>query len=626
VNARRSHLAVQHTLAWLPLLFFAYERLTNSHSWRNICLVALALSLQFYAGFIQIWLYSVSALGLYALYSLRRYPNKRLWLKEIALFGSLTPALVAAQAIPTVITAVGTGRMSIPYDAFVSYSFPVKHLRTLINPFFFGLAIPGTPFQFFSRPYSGAENVTELACYAGAISLIAILALAFMKGRPRGTLFWMGLGCMALLLSMGRYFPWFAKVLFQIPAFNSFKVQSRFLFLFDFSAAVLVALCLSAIERKDFNARALKLGLRLYCVLAIAVTLSGLRWGYPYSVGPELWITPIVAVAFLLTVECLAGRPRHLSLFKAVLGALVALDLWSFAFFNTNIFITMKPPESSLATVIRRLDPGGDYRILTAVGVNDDSWYGGVGHDHNMRQGIRALTGYTTFVPATFLEALRSDELGRLYDYGYLARNRDLLSALNTKWIIINNQDRTDRRWRALADAFGEPLTFEDHDIFTNPDAMRRVFAAARVMHAPNDIIDGHNYRESAVVPDSIPEQQFEHAVSVTDIRATHGRIGATTRSAGPSYVVFSETYLRGWTARVDGEPVELVKTNGLWMGVQVPPGDHRVEIMFEPGWFYFGFAVSGVTLLGVLGILITGRGKRRLDGLEPPQAARGST
>ena len=47
--------------------------------------------------------------------------------------------------------------------------------------------------------------------------------------------------------------------------------------------------------------------------------------------------------------------------------------------------------------------------------------------------------------------------------------------------------------------------------------------------------------------------------------------------------LVFSEIYYPGWTATVDGEPVELGRVNYILRAMNIKPGKHQVELAFFP-------------------------------------------
>ena len=47
--------------------------------------------------------------------------------------------------------------------------------------------------------------------------------------------------------------------------------------------------------------------------------------------------------------------------------------------------------------------------------------------------------------------------------------------------------------------------------------------------------------------------------------------------------LVFSEIYYPGWTATVDGSPVEVGRVNYLLRAINIKPGKHKVELAFFP-------------------------------------------
>ncbi len=79
-----------------------------------------------------------------------------------------------------------------------------------------------------------------------------------------------------------------------------------------------------------------------------------------------------------------------------------------------------------------------------------------------------------------------------------------------------------------------------------------------------------------------------------------------------PGLLVLADTYYPGWEARVDGTPVPILPTNVLFRGVQVPPGEHRVEFTYRPRTWRLGLGLSGLGwALWGLGWLWIGYGHR---------------
>ena len=68
-----------------------------------------------------------------------------------------------------------------------------------------------------------------------------------------------------------------------------------------------------------------------------------------------------------------------------------------------------------------------------------------------------------------------------------------------------------------------------------------------------------------------------------------------------PALLVLSEVHSPGWQARVDGEPVPLLRANVAFSAVWLAPGDHEVTWRYVPRSFHLGLLVSGLTLGGLL-------------------------
>ena len=64
-----------------------------------------------------------------------------------------------------------------------------------------------------------------------------------------------------------------------------------------------------------------------------------------------------------------------------------------------------------------------------------------------------------------------------------------------------------------------------------------------------------------------------------------------------------SESYDDGWTAAIDGQPVEIERVNGDFLGCVVPVGEHDVTIEFRPAHLKWGKSISlfGVFVAAVL-------------------------
>ena len=82
--------------------------------------------------------------------------------------------------------------------------------------------------------------------------------------------------------------------------------------------------------------------------------------------------------------------------------------------------------------------------------------------------------------------------------------------------------------------------------------------------------------------------------------RGTGFDIAATMERDG--WVVISESAWKGWRAYIDGKRIQPHFANNAFLGIHVPRGNHRVEVVYLPESFTRGRNVSVLTLLGVVG------------------------
>lgn len=74
--------------------------------------------------------------------------------------------------------------------------------------------------------------------------------------------------------------------------------------------------------------------------------------------------------------------------------------------------------------------------------------------------------------------------------------------------------------------------------------------------------------------------------------------------------VCFSIPYSDGWKAYVDGIEVKLHHANTAYMAIEVEPGEHQYELVYETPLLKPGMYVSAISLIVFFGISVFGKGK----------------
>lgn len=113
---------------------------------------------------------------------------------------------------------------------------------------------------------------------------------------------------------------------------------------------------------------------------------------------------------------------------------------------------------------------------------------------------------------------------------------------------------------------------------------------------------------------DSYKEQiaglQTEHLENVrTNWRGLAGTISTTK----DKFLCFSIPYDAGWTAYVDGEKTNLVQANIGFMGLELPAGDHDIELRYWMPGLTVGITLSCVGMVGAIALALWQRKKKQV-------------
>jgi hypothetical protein len=67
--------------------------------------------------------------------------------------------------------------------------------------------------------------------------------------------------------------------------------------------------------------------------------------------------------------------------------------------------------------------------------------------------------------------------------------------------------------------------------------------------------------------------------------------------ASGPGIVILSEAWYPAWYATVDGESAELMEAGGWWRAVAIGPGEHVVEMAYNPVLFQIGLGIAALAV-----------------------------
>ncbi|MDF1514501.1 MAG: YfhO family protein, partial [Anaerolineae bacterium] len=157
-------------------------------------------------------------------------------------------------------------------------------------------------------------------------------------------------------------------------------------------------------------------------------------------------------------------------------------------------------------------------------------------------------------------------------------------SVLGAKYIIVPKHAQPGGE--GIWPVFEEDQTI---DIHLNTNALPRVWLIYRTLPV-NSLEAAYAYVFSAdfdpevtatVTGGPLLSESGSGRIEVVAYRPN--RAAFFVETSAPSLLVLSDLLYPGWKARVDGMDVPIWTTNGLFRGVLVPAGAHRIEMRFVP-------------------------------------------
>ena len=301
---------------------------------------------------------------------------------------------------------------------------------------------------------------------------------------------------------------------------------------------------------------------------------------------------------------------------KAMVGLMCALcliDMWQIdkRYLNNDMFVEKSARETPIRMtetdklILRDKTECGNYRVLnfatSTFNENETSYY------HKSLGGYHAakLRRYQEMV-----EHYIQPEMGKAIQAvanagGDMTKvdGRSLfpvISMLNAKYFIIPLQQSGQTVPVMNPYALG-PAWFVDKVDFVD-NANEEIDRIGKIDLRHEAVAD----KKFAGQIGKAVRQDGNSLVTITSYEPNELKYDVSSDKGG--VIVFSEVYYPGWTATVDGKPVEMGRVNYILRAINVAPGSHKVVLTFRPATVkatetiaYIGYALLLVTLVLLL-------------------------
>lgn len=594
------------TFMFLPALLAATEHLRASPGGRRVAILAILVAFDVLAGYPQAVLHGLIVTTAWALC---RFPPWR-WgfVARYAVGVGLGVGLAAVQLLPFAeyvresLVFAYRGQWTLPWYA------PAASAVTFVMPYFYG---------------AGAESWGRwqfgiLTGYCGVASLALLPVGVLAAWRHPGGRFVLGLGTIALALHYGapgvaalaelpglslgtnlRLMPLVALSLATVVGFamqwlrdpEPARRRLRWVLLAWFALLTTLAFLAVVAAHTAPAARAMSMALTTQYALALGgVTLAAVLAARALAGGDApAWVAPVLAVAQLASLAPLAATYNSVVDRAAFYPSTPALEYLQRHTRDTSRVLL----PGHLGLVYGLFEAHG-YDGLTPRRIAEVAGPVGTGRTttHGLLENVLALHGSE---PLSGIRLLTSP----------------VLDLAGVRYILL--------RPGAPAPRADLATVYDAHDgrIFRNDAALPRAFLVGRARcvddRQARRLIAARavDFRREVLLADCETAPAFDDSTPGGTARiARYGphTVRVEVAADRPAYLVLTDTWYPGWTARLDGGPVRLWRANHAFRAVSVPPGEHVVEFTYEPSWLALGLAVTTASLVAVGAMLLTDR------------------
>jgi len=579
------HPQINDAMAWLPWCLLAVDRTINEGRFR--ARTALALAMVALSGHYQTALFTAVVAALYALWRLLSQPRQT-WIRHAARLGPAAVCAVALSAPPLLASLERypyTERSILQIEAWTGYRWPLQMAIDLIAPGFHGRGVAG-----FWAPWARVEGG-----YVGALAL-CFAALGLLHGIRRGrTWATVLIGAGGLLFALGfdgPLYPWLTR--FDLIA--RMNKPARAIFLLAFALAVLAAAGVEALHaRARPSTRSRGADPRVAHALWALLLVGG---GLLISTQASRWLQAVPGNRRDPAIEGLAIAAA--AIVVALAAAWIAPRGRRYA--GTALLILLTG-ELVLSGAWVEIERPGERAVHPAIAYlrNDPGWY-----RVDVDAAARGLLSPSVLVDAGFEVPQGSGNPMELFSYtqfywGIPSKGSPAYRLLGAKYIIVPKgaSPGGEGIWPVFVDA---PAV----DVHLNTNALPRMWLVYRTR--PVDTIEA----AYALVFDPSFEPTHVAAVEGGPVMESAGsgtleivayganRVEVIVRTTDEALLVLSDISYPGWVAWVNGQSTPIYKTNGIFRGVLVPQGEHRVTMRYRPRAFRLGLGFAGAALLAL--------------------------
>lgn len=621
------------TMSWAPWLFLAWGAYLRYGTTPRLLIFVATCAAAFLGGEPQ--LLALVLAVVFARGILRPSGSLSRTAHELAAFaaaGVLTLFLTGFQLVPFVEfigESVRTFQLDLSFSASRSQE-PIGLLHLIVPS-----ALHAGEHGFTTGYLASTEIPWLLSLYPGVV-VTGFVGFGLMAARRSERVFWAILAAFGLLLALGSHTIVYRGAFELIPPLRAFRYPEKFAVLFALAVPFLAA---AGFERWQNGVDSVRLawwfafGAVTYGALSVIVAAGSSELANHCSGSTILLCDDPIGAARMYALT--AGR---LAAILAIAAVVVFMRDRSRLRPVVALWLLLGIAALDLLVAHRSVNPSVDSEVYT-----DRPWaLEALQDDYARRTEYRFRA---TPVGASMGQSVRvrgAAELSNLYlslqslgpnagqTFGVL--QQDGLQGVELKTVAMTN-DAATRAWARDPVRFLRSMNVRYYgDATPGADSMaglrelsRHSELPIRLYEVPDPlprafVADGW---ETAEGPGAALHRALQADVPIRRVvledtpaqasAARSGRIVAATweaervrliaRTDEPAIVVLLDRWYPGWTARVNGQPVDVLRANGAFRAVEVPAGYSDIEFIYRPTSLVIGIGLTAIGLIACFGL-----------------------
>ena len=548
--------------AWMPHVFSRFIHLTCTPNFKNATLLSFFGFLMFsggYPAFVFVLMYVLVGFTIYFL--IAKWKNKIEFIKYVKylVFSILLFIITSSVVIFSFIEAIPyiTRASSLEPDKILFGHLHPSNLSSLIAPF--SVAI-GNTYELYGT------DISMMNVYFGFL-IIPFIIISFVKPYIRLSYFFLGISIIMLLISVGIYTPLRLFISDYVPLMNLFKFPALFRLFFIFFILLFSASGISQLKEIKTSLKEpfyWAIGLLLLIILALILYFRSQTWlnlvdfiiNNPFRYSDSTFFEQnfvfqasiqilllIILTAFMVFIKTTSVK-YYAVLFLFISEVFISTQLNS-AYTVHDQSVTLKSSQNYLNQFSEYFPLPNNYSVSNQENIIEKQ----VPFWRNLSLFSRQVSGngFTPFVMNRYKILLDSfPELNKS-----IAQNKvAFFSSQKPSSILLKNTKENPE----LLSSFEESLSFSE---------------------------------KNAVSEKSIVWKEFSPR-----------KIELNCKLDEPKTLIILQSNHKDWELKVNNNITEINEDFILFMGINLPEGNHKVELQYKPIKIIISFYISLFSLI----------------------------